>query len=89
MAAFLVVPLYFDKHRHVATGIGSMGPGAGLLVMSPVAQVLVEHLGWRKALIALACMNLTSSFLGLVISRKNIPGEDDSPHTEEEANKKL
>ena len=91
MAAFQIVPLYFDKHRDIATALLSLGPSAGVLVMSPVVQTLLEHFDWRKTLLVLACINLLSSILGCSITRKTIPtmsnNEDRlvSPHESSEA----
>lgn len=70
MAGFLIVPLYFDKHRSLATGMVSAGPAAGVLIMSPVAQKLIDILDWRKAMLILGGMNLATAVLGVAISRK-------------------
>ncbi|XP_020914739.1 monocarboxylate transporter 10-like isoform X3 [Exaiptasia diaphana] len=70
MAGFLMVPLYFDKHRSAATGMVSAGPGAGVLIMGPIAHMLIDYLGWRKAMLVLAGMNLVTSILGCTITRK-------------------
>ncbi|KXJ28964.1 Monocarboxylate transporter 9 [Exaiptasia diaphana] len=70
MAGFLVVPLYFDKQRSAATGMVSAGPGAGVLIMGPIAHILIDYLGWRKTMLVLAGMNLVASILGCAITRK-------------------
>ena len=81
MAAFQIVPLYFDKHRDIATAMASLGPGAGVLVMSPVIQTLLKRFDWRKALLALAGINLLPSILGCSIMRKNKKTVNDNEDT--------
>jgi len=71
ITGFQIVPLYFDKHRSVATAMVSVGPGAGVLLMSPVTQTLLEHLDWRKTLMVLAAINVVPSILGCSITRRN------------------
>ena len=70
MAAFEIVPLYFDKHRSLATGMLSAGSGAGLLIMCPIVAVLLDHFDWRKSLMILAGLNLLPSILGCSITRR-------------------
>ena len=51
---FLTIPRYFDKRGSLALGLVGVGPGAGLMVMSPVSQALLDALGWRGAFMVLA-----------------------------------
>lgn len=69
MAGFLTVPLYFDKHHDFVVGMVSAGPGAGFVIMSPISQSLLEHFGWRKAMMILGGMNAVCCFLGCAITR--------------------
>ncbi|KAK3711751.1 hypothetical protein QZH41_020136, partial [Actinostola sp. cb2023] len=71
MAGFHIVPLYFDKHQSLATAIVSVGPGSGVLLMSPVTQALLEHLDWRKTLMVLAAINVVPCILACSITRRS------------------
>lgn len=51
---FLIIPRYFDKRGSLALGLAGVGPGAGLIVMSPVSQALLDALGWRGTFMAFA-----------------------------------
>ncbi|KAK3739226.1 hypothetical protein QZH41_004335 [Actinostola sp. cb2023] len=73
MAGFQIVPLYFDKHQSLATAIVSVAPGAGILLMSPVTQTLLEHLDWRKTLMVLAAINVVPCILACSITRRTKP----------------
>ena len=76
-AGFQLIPLYFDKHRYVASSMATLGHAAGYLVMCPVTQILLDHLGWRKALLVMAAINVTPVILGCSITRKSTTmGED-------------
>jgi len=82
IAAFQVVPLYFDKHRSVATAMASVGAGAGALLMSPVTQTLLEHLDWRKTLMVLAAISVVPCILGCSITRRKKPELQESVQRE-------
>jgi MFS family permease len=49
---------WFDRHRSLAIGIAVSGIGAGTLVVPPLAALLIEHVGWRQAYLALAAASL-------------------------------
>ncbi|KAF9019798.1 MFS general substrate transporter [Hymenopellis radicata] len=49
---------WFTKHRGLATGIAASGYGVGGLVLSPLTQKLIDHLGFRWALRATGLMTL-------------------------------
>jgi len=71
MAGICMVPLYFDRHRSFALGIvACSGPAAGVLMISPVVQTLIERLGWRKAMLVLGGFNLAISVFGAGITRQ-------------------
>ena len=46
-SAFLVVAMYFNKKRSFATGSVTMGPSLGMFMWGPIAQVLLDSVGWR------------------------------------------
>lgn len=45
---------WFDKQRQLANGVVLAGVGAGTLAMPLVVEALIDRLGWRSALLALA-----------------------------------
>lgn len=47
-SAFLVVAMYFNKKRSFATGSVTMGPSLGMFMWGPIAQVLLDSVGWRN-----------------------------------------
>jgi MFS family permease len=55
------VQRWFARHRALASGLASSGIGAGTLVVPPFASLLVAHLGWRAAYVALG---LTAAIVG-------------------------
>lgn len=42
-----LISFWFVRRRATAIGIASMGQGLGALLMVPLTQVLIDHLGWR------------------------------------------
>lgn len=40
----------FDKHRSLAVSLVSLGGGVAPMVMTPLATVLIEQMGWRNAM---------------------------------------
>ncbi|XP_020916619.1 monocarboxylate transporter 13 [Exaiptasia diaphana] len=71
VGAFQIIPLYFDRHRFLATGVLAVGPGAGPLIMSTIVQAILDHIDWRKTMMVLAGMQLLPCLLGCTISRRN------------------
>jgi MFS family permease len=57
----------FDRHRGLAVGIAVTGIGVGTLVVPPIAARLIESLGWRGALGALAVPS-TALLLGSALA---------------------
>lgn len=51
-------PRFFDRHRGFAMGVILSGNGIGGLVLAPITQTLLDHLGVRWTLRALALINL-------------------------------
>ena len=49
------VQRWFVKRRGFASGLAVSGIGVGTLVVPPLASLLIEHLGWRTAYLALGC----------------------------------
>ena len=70
-----ILPKYFLKRRALATGLVLMGPCAGLIVMSPIIQSLLNATTWRVTLIAMAGMTLITCFLSLSFD-SNVPKDE-------------
>jgi MFS family permease len=49
-----VLGSWFDRWRTRALSIAATGTGCGMLVLPPLAAVLIEHIGWRGAMIVVA-----------------------------------
>ncbi|RCN34819.1 hypothetical protein ANCCAN_19333, partial [Ancylostoma caninum] len=49
--AIVIVTMYFEKRRSLATGMAVSGAGIGTLVFSPINEFIVRHLGWRSVFI--------------------------------------
>ena len=64
IAVYEIVPRYFVKRRSLATGLVTMSVGIGLLVMSPVCQVLIDAFGWRGAFRGMTCIVFIIFFIG-------------------------
>lgn len=64
IAVYEIVPRYFVKRRSLATGLITMSVGAGLVVMSPVCQALIDAFGWRGAFRGMSCIVLIIFFIG-------------------------
>ena len=45
---------WFDKHRSLAVSLVSLGGGVAPMVMTPLATVLIEQMGWRNAMMTTA-----------------------------------
>jgi MFS family permease len=54
---------WFVTRRNTALGLAAAGTGCGMLVLPPLVAALIEHQGWRSAMIALAL--LCAVLLGL------------------------
>ena len=54
---FLIVAKYFNKKRSFAAGAVTMGPPLGMFFWGPVAQALLDSVGWRNTfrIMALSC----------------------------------
>lgn len=52
------IPLWFIVKRGLAAGIVLSGVGIGSLIMVPLVELAIVHLGWRNALLVLAAFIL-------------------------------
>jgi MFS family permease len=60
-----LISFWFVRRRATAIGIASMGQGVGALVMVPLTQILIDHIGWRWTYV------VTGSILLLVLLPAN------------------
>ena len=58
-----IMPRYFIKRRSLAAGLVLMGPGGGLIVMSPIIQALLSVTTWRITFLVMAGMLLLTCIL--------------------------
>ncbi len=54
MPAVIAVGFYFEKKRALATGISVCGSGIGTFILAPFSNTLLDHYGWRGALVIMA-----------------------------------
>lgn len=76
--AYATVPRWFDRRKGFATGIATSGTGAGLLVISPFASVLIDLYGWRTAyfLLMLVFIGLLTVAWIIIVDNPNDLGVD-------------
>jgi MFS family permease len=60
-----LISFWFVRRRGTAIGIASMGQGVGALMMVPLTQLLIDHIGWRWTYV------VTGSMLLLVLLPAN------------------
>jgi MFS family permease len=65
MAAML--SRWFSKRRNTALAIGHASQGAGILLLAPTAQALIDAFGWRQAYMSFALVTLVLLPLFLLI----------------------
>ena len=58
-----IMPRYFIARRSLAAGLVLMGPGGGLIVMSPIIQALLNVTTWRVTFLIMAGMLLLTCIL--------------------------
>jgi MFS family permease len=51
-----IVQQWFQEKRGLAVGIISAGIGVGILICTPVAQYLINRVGWRTTYLIMACV---------------------------------
>lgn len=79
--AYATVPRWFDRRKGLATGVATSGTGAGLLVISPFASVLIDLYGWRTAyfLLMLLFVVLLALAWAVIADKPSDLGVDVSP----------
>ncbi|MGE3650805.1 MAG: MFS transporter, partial [Reyranellaceae bacterium] len=62
---------WFNRKRGLATGIAVAGIGVGTLTGPPLAQLLIEHVGWRGAWAGLALVALAAALFAALSVRRS------------------
>ncbi len=66
-----LVQHWFVQRRALATGIAVSGIGFGTLIMPPIANSLIEHVGWRTAYVVIAGSMSALGILALTLIRND------------------
>ncbi|VDN42009.1 unnamed protein product [Gongylonema pulchrum] len=45
--AIVIVTMYFEKKRAMATGIAVCGAGVGTVLFAPISEALIKAFSWR------------------------------------------
>ncbi|XP_033731276.1 monocarboxylate transporter 13-like [Pecten maximus] len=64
LPSIVIIGVYFDKRRALATGIAVSGGGVGAFVFAPITEHLLETYGWRGTMWIMSAIILN----GVVIS---------------------
>ena len=67
---FATATAWFMKRRAIALGLVATGPGIGTMVMVPLAERLIEALGWRIAYRYLAIAALVTFVICFLVLRR-------------------
>ena len=66
LPSIVMVGLYFDSKRAMATGIAVCGSGIGTFLFAPIATALFDNYGWRGATLVIGGIILNGVACGLV-----------------------
>uniref|UniRef100_A0A0N5CBI8 MFS domain-containing protein n=1 Tax=Strongyloides papillosus TaxID=174720 RepID=A0A0N5CBI8_STREA len=85
--AIVIVTMYFEKYRALATGIAVCGAGVGTAVISPLQEYLIQHYSWQfcmrvNSVLALLCVIAGLTFAPLEFKEVYDDEEDDDTPTE-------
>lgn len=70
---------WFDKHRSLAVSLVSLGGGVAPMVMTPLATVLIEQMGWRAAMMTTALVATAIIVPTALLIRRPPAGFDAEP----------
>ena len=70
---------WFDKHRSLAVSLVSLGGGVAPMVMTPLATVLIEQMGWRSAMLTTALVATAIIIPTALLIRRPPAGFDEAP----------
>jgi MFS family permease len=58
MAPLILTSLWFDRRMGLALGVANSGSAMSPLLLGPIAPTLLARVGWRHALLGLACVEI-------------------------------
>jgi MFS family permease len=70
-----LISFWFVRKRATAIGTASMGQGLGALVMVPLTQLLIDHVGWRSAFIVTGSLLLFVLVPANALLQRRSPGD--------------
>ena len=83
--ASVVVTMYFEGRRGLATGIAVCGAGFGTFLFAPLSTYLIEHYTWRGTLLIYAGIILNCVVCGMLFRPLDfVPVYEDELEAEEE-----
>ncbi|XP_022793943.1 monocarboxylate transporter 12-like [Stylophora pistillata] len=82
-----IISKYFKKRRSLAMGILTCGQGAGVLIMAPVLQMMVDAYGWRTTYRMMAGVVFLICLTAVTYS-PNVEGEDTEETSAEKEDEK-
>jgi len=75
------ISAWFDRRRGLALGIALAGVGFGAMIVPQLANLYIQHFGWRDAFVILGLMVLVVAFPAVALwIREPLPGEGESHH---------
>lgn len=67
LPSVVMVSFYFDKKRPIANGLVTAGTGLGVLSFGPLANFLMEKMGWKAGIMIFAGIMLTGVLFGAIM----------------------
>ncbi|CAI4221720.1 unnamed protein product [Auanema sp. JU1783] len=62
--AIVIVTMYFEKYRSLATGIAVAGAGVGTVAFSPINAFIMANYGWRSVFLAFLVVLILCALCG-------------------------
>lgn len=89
--AIVIVTMYFEKYRSLATGVTVCGAGVGTATFSIIISYLIKHFGWRQVFLIYAGIVLLCIPCGLLYRPVEFAPiyDDEEEEKEEQETKKL
>lgn len=77
LGANTVIVRWFKKRRGAALGVMAVATSLGGFIFTPIVALLIEHMGWRSALVAIGVMAcLVIPLLSLLLIRDRPSGDE-------------
>jgi MFS family permease len=70
-----LIPRWFVQKRGLASGLALSGIGIGALVLLPMTEFIIEHMGWRSAFLVLAGIVLCVVIPATAVFQRRSPEE--------------